>query len=682
MTDFRRQVGDVRTSTVDPRLYREFDQSQAFRSVNQGLGNLQNLMNNGMAAERFRAQQARQAEADRLAALGDAAADTAAQDMMLATTDLLDGLVQHQLSFAEPDADLSDLSGDERRRRLLALAQGQGRSSSYVRTMALVNLQARIESGDPERASEYMKEYQALTGKTYLQEISELADEAQAFELSEAKRVQTELEAERTRLNLPVDLPLNQVAEYSNQFREAERQLQLATLEDDTLTTNENIRATRASRRALQAAPFATQIMQQSMRGNLFNADGSLIDFAKVDPNERTAMLLDIDTTYNQSMASLSERLGVSIQDLETQNPLLRTQLDFYKKVVSGEVQGEMAATIAKQYENVALGDLWSIDGAAPRLVIAELLGSIQNPELQVELRNHLSNASNDPIKGLVDLMTNEYLNGAPIVSPTPGPDAAPDPIGEAAAADRTTRAENLKLGDVKDAFTGIGVALGKEQFDAATPENRMLLRTLHQVGSSLAERPNDIPKAYMQTFVEFTATEQGAQALRNAAEAGGYDDDLFNNFFRGYDNYVERTMNAIARDIHGDVESPGMFNFLDFQNATNDITYQVMPDGRIAFMPREGRENRETPFLYGSDNLTERVKMLNRKYSDALSAEVRSYAHLVNNNTDYGQAAIDLFSRGSFLNNNTQNLLDDIRSRYPDLADATEEELRNALGG
>jgi hypothetical protein len=203
MTDFRRQVGDVRTSTVDPRLYREFDQSQAFRSVNQGLGNLQNLMNNGMAAERFRAQQARQAEADRLAALGDAAADTAAQDMMLATTDLLDGLVQHQLSFAEPDADLSDLSGDERRRRLLALAQGQGRSSSYVRTMALVNLQARIESGDPERASEYMKEYQALTGKTYLQEISELADEAQAFELSEAKRVQTELEAERTRLNLP-----------------------------------------------------------------------------------------------------------------------------------------------------------------------------------------------------------------------------------------------------------------------------------------------------------------------------------------------------------------------------------------------------------------------------------------------------------------------------------------------
>jgi hypothetical protein len=73
-----------------------------------------------------------------------------------------------------------------------------------------------------------------------------------------------------------------------------------------------------------------------------------------------------------------------------------------------------------------------------------------------------------------------------------------------------------------------------------------------------------------------------------------------------------------------------------------------------------------ETPFLYGSDNLTERVKMLNRKYSDALSAEVRSYAHLVNNNTDYGQAAIDLFSRGSFLNNNTQNLLDDIRSRYP----------------
>jgi hypothetical protein len=66
--------------------------------------------------------------------------------------------------------------------------------------------------------------------------------------------------------------------------------------------------------------------------------------------------------------------------------------------------------------------------------------------------------------------MTNEYLNGAPIVSPTPGPDAAPDPIGEAAAADRTTRAENLKLGDVKDAFTGIGVALGKEQFGRCNP--------------------------------------------------------------------------------------------------------------------------------------------------------------------------------------------------------------------
>lgn len=681
MADLRRQTGDVRTSTVDSRLYRSYDASRAATSLTQGLRNVGAILSGAD-------QRAAQRERSRLTTLENEARDTIAQDQMLAATDRISDLVSRQTdpTFG-PDVDLDALNEEDRIVRLLELAKGQRGNTVLGRVRALASLQSRITYGDPEKAYEYMQAYKDATGRTFFEEIAALEEETQGLD---APITADDINTLRNEYNLPVTATAREVLEFDQTRSRLQREYDAILLEKNVATTNQELVDLTTGKRLRAAANNLSIQMQTALNGVLVNPEtGELLDFVTMDPQERQNLVFQMEQQYNTMLSTVAQNLSseqavVTNQDLIAANPLISTRLDFAKKVISGELTGAYAERIHKYYMDMERNQFLENPDARRMLFTVQMFSEIQDPQTVVELKNFLVENSFDPIKGIADLLSSGFVEEDPVPEPQVGTEG-----DQPAPSTRAERAERQRaLQDTKAGLQFIGIQLSHEQFDPLSEQGKASVRALYNIGKHLSDSPGRVSQPYMRAFAEFVATEEGFQALQAAANANGYDADIFAQFKRGFDNYAQRTAASLANYVRDDLEPGGVFSILNMGELTNTVTYEIMPDGRIAFMPQAGYNRNEIPRAT-AENVERRVRELNRRYSDAITAQVRAYAHLNNsiNNYrdgdtwDYQRAFVDLMTMGEQnINESPQTILEQIRSRYPDLADATEEEVTNAL--